>query len=67
MGEIEKALQYAKLNYYSQRDTLHRCRASLLLGDAYFKNEQYDSARYIYKVYLQKIDIMILKQMLVCD
>ncbi|KAA5408568.1 tetratricopeptide repeat protein [Bacteroides cellulosilyticus] len=51
MGEIEKALQYAKLNYYSQRDTLHRCRASLLLGDAYFKNEQYDSA----EVYLQSV------------
>lgn len=51
MEEVEKALQYAKLNYYSQRDTQHRCRASLLLGDAYFKCEQYDSA----EVYLQKV------------
>lgn len=67
MGEIEKALQYAKLNYYSQRDTLHRCRAFLLLGDAYFKMNNMILPRYIYKVYLQKIDIMILKQMLVCD
>lgn len=51
MEEVEKALQYAKLNYYSQRDTQHRCRASLLLGDAYFKCEQYDSA----EVYLRKV------------
>lgn len=49
MGEIEKALQYAKLNYYSQRDTLHRCRASLLLGDAYFlKMNNMNSARGIF-------------------
>ncbi|WP_455610408.1 tetratricopeptide repeat protein [Bacteroides sp.] len=51
MEEAKKALQYAKLNYRLQRDTLHRCRASLLLGDAYFKNGQYDSA----EVYLREV------------
>ncbi len=51
MGEVNRALQYAKLNYCSQKDTLHRYRASLLLGDAYFKNGQYDSA----EVYFKKV------------
>lgn len=54
MEEVEKALQYAKLNYYSKKDTLHRCRASLLLGDAYFKCEQYDSA----ELYLRKVFVV---------
>ncbi|WP_291530696.1 tetratricopeptide repeat protein [Bacteroides sp. UBA939] len=51
MGKAEKALQYAKLNYFSKEDTLHCYRAFLVLGDAYFKNKQYDSA----KIYLQKV------------
>lgn len=54
MEETEKALQYAKLSYYSQRDKQHRCRASLLLGDAYFKCEQYDSAElYLLNVFTE--------------
>lgn len=51
MENTEKALQYAKLNYFSVRDTSHCYRTFLLLGEAYFKNEQYDSA----EIYLQKI------------
>lgn len=51
MENTEKALQYAKLNYLSIEDTTCCFRTFLLLGDAYFKNEQYDSA----EIYLQKI------------
>lgn len=44
MNDAKLALDYAKLNYYSQEDTLHCYRTYLLLGEAYFQNNQYDSA-----------------------
>lgn len=44
MDDAKMALDYAKLNYYSQRDTLYCYRTFLLLGEAYFQNSQYDLA-----------------------
>lgn len=40
----KKAIQYAKLNISLRSDTAQHYRAFLLLGDAYFKAGQYDSA-----------------------
>ncbi len=40
----KKAIQYAQLNISLRSDTAQRYRAFLLLGDAYFKAGQYDSA-----------------------
>lgn len=44
MDEGEKALYYAKLNLSLRRDTARAYRAFLILGDAYYKCGQYDSA-----------------------
>lgn len=41
-----KAIEYAKQNIKLQKDSLHCYRAFLLLGNAYYKVEQYDSASY---------------------
>lgn len=43
-GKRAEAINYAKQNIALQKDTLHCYRAFLLLGDAYFKMQQYDSA-----------------------
>ncbi|MEL5893357.1 hypothetical protein AAE250_07600 [Bacteroides sp. GD17] len=52
-GDGAKAIQYAKQTIKFQKDTTHCYRAFLLLGDAYFKMGQYDSANiYINKVLL---------------
>lgn len=51
MGKPESALQYARLNYSNLKDTVHCYRTFLSLGNAYFINSQYDSARF----FLQKI------------
>lgn len=40
----KKAIHYARLNISLRSDTTQRYKAFLLLGDAYFKNRQYDSA-----------------------
>lgn len=50
MNQGEKALYYAKLNLSLRKDTKQSYRAFLILGDAYYRCEQYDSA----KVYLSK-------------
>lgn len=44
MDEGEKALYYAKLNLSLRRDTARAYYAFFILGDAYYKCEQYDSA-----------------------
>lgn len=44
MDKGEKALYYAKLNLSLRRDTVRAYRAFLILGNAYYKCEQYDSA-----------------------
>lgn len=44
MDEGEKALYYAKLTLSLRRDTARAYRAFLILGDAYYKCGQYDSA-----------------------
>lgn len=49
-GDGAKAVQYAKQNIRLQKDTTNCYRAFLILGDAYFKMEQYDSA----KIYICK-------------
>ena len=55
MDEGEKALSYAKLNLSLRRDTARAYRAFLLLGDAYYKLGQYDSATfYLNKSLLSK-------------
>ena len=46
MGQKEKALHYAKLNLSLRRDTARAYRAFFILGDAYYKSEQYDSATF---------------------
>jgi len=51
MPKPRQALQYARLNYFNLKDTLHCYRTFLLLGNAYFLNGQYDSA----DICLQKI------------
>ncbi len=51
MTKPKQALQYARLNYSCLKDTLHCYRTFLLLGNAYFLNDQYDSA----DIFLQKI------------
>lgn len=51
MPKPGQALQYARLNYACLKDTLHCYRTFLLLGNAYFLNDQYDSA----DIFLQKI------------
>lgn len=43
-GKIGESVRYAKQNIALQEDTLHCYRAFLLLGDAYFKMQRYDSA-----------------------
>ena len=47
----EQALKYARLNYSNLKDTLHCYSTFLLLGNAYFINNQYDSA----SIFLQKV------------
>ena len=55
MDEGEKALYYAKLNLSLRRDIARAYRAFLLLGDAYYKLGQYDSATfYLNKSLLSK-------------
>ena len=44
MNQGEKALYYAKLNLSLRKDTARSYHAFLVLGDAYYKCEQYDSA-----------------------
>ncbi|WP_418698393.1 hypothetical protein [Bacteroides sp.] len=44
IGDGRKAVKYAKQNIRLQEDSLHCYRAFLLLGNAYFKIDQYDSA-----------------------
>lgn len=46
MGQKEKTLHYAKLNLSLRRDTARAYRAFFILGDAYYKSEQYDSATF---------------------
>ncbi len=46
VGDGRKAIEYAQQNISLQEDSLHCYRAFLLLGDAYYKVEQYDSALY---------------------
>lgn len=46
MGQKEKALHYAKLNLSLRRDTARAYRAFFILGDAYYKSEQCDSATF---------------------
>ena len=48
-GDGKKALEYAKQNLKLQEDTIHCYRAFLILGDAYYKLRQYDSAHYYIK------------------
>ncbi|WP_291530527.1 tetratricopeptide repeat protein [Bacteroides sp. UBA939] len=51
----EKALFYAKQNLSLRKDTAYAYRAFLLLGDAYYKTGQYDSATfYLNKTLLSK-------------
>jgi cell division protein FtsL len=62
MDEGEKALYYAKLNLSLRRDTARAYRAFLLLGDAYYKCKEYDSATFYFnksllsKDYGRKVD-----------
>lgn len=62
MDEGEKALYYAKLNLSLRRDTARAYRAFLILGDAYYKCGQYDSAIFylnkglVGKDYRRKVD-----------
>ena len=51
MPKPGQALHYARLKYACLKDTLHCYRTFLLLGNAYFLNDQYDSA----DIFLQKI------------
>lgn len=44
MNQGEKALYYAKLNLSLRKDNARSYHAFLILGDAYYKCEQYDSA-----------------------
>ena len=44
MNQGDKALYYAKLNLSLRKDTARSYHAFLILGDAYYKCEQYDSA-----------------------
>lgn len=46
VGDGRKAIEYAQQNIKLQKDSLYCYRAFLLLGDAYYKVEQYDSALY---------------------
>ena len=63
MDEGEKALYYAKLNLSLRRDTARAYRAFLLLGDAYYKCKEYDSATFYFnksllsKDYGRKVDV----------
>lgn len=50
MNKTNDAIRYAKLNISLRDDTTKRYRAYLLLGDAYYKAGQYDSAT----VYINK-------------
>lgn len=62
MDEGEKALYYAKLNLSLRRDTARAYRTFLILGDAYYKCGQYDSAIFylnkglVGKDYRRKVD-----------
>ena len=62
MNEGEKALYYAKLNLSLRRDTARAYRTFLILGDAYYKCGQYDSAIFylnkglVGKDYRRKVD-----------
>lgn len=62
MDEGEKALYYAKLNLALRRDTARAYLTFLLLGDAYYKCEEYDSATFYFnksllsKDYGRKVD-----------
>lgn len=50
MGKAKEAIKYAKQNITSLKDTTEYYWAYLLLGNAYFKAKQYDSASiYLYK------------------
>lgn len=46
MNQGEKALHYAKLNFSLRKDTVWPYQTFLLLGDAYYKLKQYDSATF---------------------
>ena len=56
MDEGEKALYYAKLNLSLRRDTARAYRAFLLLGDAYYKCKEYDSATFYFNISLLSKD-----------
>ena len=46
MEQGEKALFYGKLNLSLRKDTVRAYRAFLILGDAYYRIGQYDSATF---------------------
>lgn len=49
MNQTEKAIYYAKEHLSLLEDTVHCYRAFLLLGDAYYKARQYDSAAFYFR------------------
>ena len=61
----EKAVEYAKLSVNNQENINMQYRACLVLGDAYYKTAQYDSAL----IYLNKglySKIILPKQASIC-
>lgn len=59
MEKGEKSLRYAKENLALQSDTSHCYSAYVLLGEAYFRCEQYDSAAYFMDKALSATDALI--------
>ena len=59
MEKGEKSLRYAKENLALQSDTLHCYSVYTLLGEAYFRCEQYDSAVYFMDKALSATDALI--------
>lgn len=59
MEKGEKSLRYAKENLALQSDTLHCYSVYTLLGEAYFRCEQYDSAAYFMDKALSATDALI--------
>lgn len=59
MEKGEKTLRYAKENLALQSDTLHCYSVYTLLGEAYFRCEQYDSAAYFMDKALSATDALI--------
>lgn len=59
MGLGEESLKYAKRNLSLIEDTLHKARGLMLLGNAYFKTKQYDSATVFLKQSLRAMDYEI--------